>query len=151
MLGAAPIENIKARKLAFYEALKSALTTRIIKRTLMDYRQHKTGEMKTGVVMIVGDGEGSYSQAKAMAAKEGVTYFLLVAHVEVGDSNAATMGQSVEDAEDDLIEEIKSFVKAGIPGMDLKLENVKQSRQLEAPMGWIVAKVSAGAPRSTIS
>ncbi len=151
MMGIKPIESIKERKQAFYEALVAALGNRKIKRTLTDYRQHSAAEMKKGVVMMVGDGEGGYSNAKGMAAKEGTTYFLLVAHLEVSDNNSATMGRSVEDAEDDLIEEFKQFVKTGISGLNLQLENIKQSRQLEAPMGWIVAKISAGAPRSTLS
>jgi len=151
MMGTKAIENIKERKQAFYEALVAALPNRTIKRTLTDYRQHSATEMKTGVVMMVGDGESNYSQAKGMVAKEGSTHFLLIAHLEVIDNNPDTMGRSVEDAEDNLIEEFKTFVKAGIPGMDLYLENCKQSRQLEAPMGWVVAKISAGAPRSTLN
>ena len=147
-MGPEPIEDIGQRKVAVRAGAAAAMPKRVIKSELADYRQHKPGDMLKGVVMIIGTSESDYSNGLGMVAKEGRTHFMAICHLEVSDRNEATMGQSVEAAEDALIEDFKLFIRTGVQGLSLQLEKCMQSRQLEKPRGWVRIDFSAGPPRA---
>lgn len=138
------IERMDDRLDAIAAALTTALSTRVIKRSLVHYTDHADADLAAGVVTLLSAGEGGYSNGLGMTAKEGTHKLLLIGHLQLAES---ADGEAIEAAEIDLIEEIKAFVRSGVTGTSLRLENVIHSRQLERPYGWIVAYIDAGPPR----
>lgn len=141
------IERIDDRQAAIVASLTAALSTRIVKRSLMHFDQHEHGEIETGVVMVISDGESQYSQNMGMTAKEGKHNQLLICHLKVVEDSEKV---AIELAEMALIEEIKTWVRAGVPGMSFELESAQHSRQLEYPYGWVVVKLNAIPPRTNV-
>jgi hypothetical protein len=141
------IERIDDRQTAIAQSITAALSTRIVKRSLLHFDHHEPGEIETGVVMLISDGEHDYSQNLGMTAKEGKHGQLLVCHLKV-DENSPKV--AIEQAEMALIEEIKSWVRAGVPGMSFEIESAQHSRQLEHPYGWVVVKLNAIPPRTNV-
>jgi hypothetical protein len=141
------IERIDDRQTAIVASLSAALSTRTVKRSLLHYDQHEPGEIEVGVVMVISDGESQYSQNLGMAAKEGKHAQLLICHLKVAEDSSSV---AIELAEMALIEEIKSWVRAGVPGMSFEIESSQHSRQLEHPYGWVVVKLNAIPPRTNV-
>lgn len=141
------IERIDDRQAAIVASLTTALSTRIVKRSLLHYDQHEPGEIETGVVMVISGGESEYSQNLGMTAKEGKHGQLLIGHLKVAEDSAPV---DIELAEMALIEEIKTWVRAGVPGMSFEIESAQHSRQLEHPYGWVVVKLNAIPPRTNV-
>lgn len=148
MMGTKNIERMDDRLAAIAAALTTALSTRTVKRGLYHYSDHSPADLTKGVVMLVSAGEGDYSKALGMAAKEGTHRIMLVGHLKVLESDTR---QAIEAAELDLIEEIKAFVRSGVAGTTLTLDRAEQSRQLEHPYGWVLAFIDAGPTRSTVN
>lgn len=145
-MGPTKIERMDDRLDAIETALTAALPARTIKRGLYDYEEHTDAEIAAGVVMILSGGEGKYRQGPGMEAREGTQRVMLAGHLQVSETDTR---QAIEAAELELIEEIKSFVRAGVSGVGLSLERVENSRQLDHPYGWVVAFIDAGPPRAT--
>lgn len=141
------IERMDERMAAIVASMQSTLTGRIIKRSLLHFDAHEDGEIESGVVMAVSDGESDYSDQLGMTAKEPKHSLLIVCHLKVDETSEPV---AIEIAEMALIEEIKSWVRAGVPGMDFEIEGSQHSRQLEHPYGWVVVKINAIPPRSNI-
>jgi len=132
------MDEIETAAVAFF-------STRAVKRSLLQhFTNHAEGELEKGVIMIISRGEGDYKNGLGMTAKEGTQTVLFVCHIKVADDLEPV---DVEKAEGALIEEIKSFLKQGVPGMSLKPERFDQSQQLEHPYGWVVAKLKAAPPQ----
>lgn len=148
-MGPQHIERMDDRLDAIETALRAALEPngRTVKRSYArNYRDHDQAELTGGVVVMVADGEGDYSADIGRAARGGTMNVLLVGHVAV-DQKTATTGD-VEAAELDLAEDIKAFVRTGVEGVGLELNEVRNSRQQEHPYGWVVAVLAAGPPRA---
>lgn len=129
-------------------AAQAFFTTRVVKRSLLQhYDDHAAADLASGVIMMVSRGEGEYKQGLGMTAKEGTQTVLFVCHIKVAESVAQV---EVEKAEGAMIEEIKSFCRAGVTGMTLKPESFSQSQQLAHPYGWVVATLRAGPPQTSI-
>lgn len=141
------IQRIDDRMAAIFSSLQSTLTARILKRGLLHFDQHEAGEIESGVVMAISDGESDYSENLGMTAKDGKHGLLIICHLKVAETSAKV---AIELAEMALIEEIKSWVRAGVPGMDFEIITAQQSRQLEHPYGWVVVKINAIPPRSNV-
>lgn len=142
------ISRMDDRMDAVGTALTAALPARVVKRSLLQhFDAHGRGEIEQGVVMLVSAGEKDYRREPGMVAKEGTHGMVLVGHLKVDENDTP---QAVEAAELDLIEEIKTFVRAGVTGMTLFLDRVEHSRQLDFPYGWIVAYLSAGPSNSNV-
>ncbi len=107
------------------------------------YTERNKDELTAGVLNIVSAGEGNYHSGRGMAAKEGILRVHLIGHVQVDDDDPRADLQQVEI---DMAEEIKSFVRAGVPGMTLELDSIEQSRLLEHPYGWVVAFIELQPP-----
>lgn len=151
MIGA-NVERMDDRMDAVAAAAATALPARVVKRSFFrHFTDHTPAELASGVVMVISAGERGYNDGLGMEAREGTHRFLLIGHLKVAETPAADMPQRVEAAELDLIEEIKTFVRSGVAGVRLVLDQVQHSRQLEAPYGWVVAYVDAGPPGQTIS
>jgi hypothetical protein len=143
------IDHIGVRLAAFEDALITALPTRHIKRAeLIPFHEHKAQEIRDGVVTIISSGESNYNNSQGMVAREGTLRLILVGHLKL-DENAT--GLEIETAEIALIEEIKAFVRAGVPGMSLSLDSSQQSRQLDKPYGWTLQYLDVGPLKPTTS
>lgn len=132
---------------AIETALRAALPTHVIKRSLKHFTAHAEGEIEQGVVMMVAGGEKDYRRDPGMIAKEGTQRLLLVAHLKAAETDEPTQ---VEAAELDLAEEIKTFVRSGVSGMTIYLESIEHSRQLDFPYGWLVVYLDVGPPNSGV-
>jgi len=140
------LERMDDRLDAIETSLIQVLQTRVISRDLKHYTEQTDADLTAGVVTIVSSGEKDYSKDLGMAARDGTQSVLLVGHLRIAEGMG---GKAVEAAELDLIEEIKAWMRAGVTGMSLHLNNVQHSRQLDNPYGWIVAYVDAGPPSQT--
>lgn len=138
-------DNVLTRMDDIETAATDFFATRVIKRSLLQhYDNHDAGELEKGVIMIISRGESGYKNGLGMTAKEGTQEILFVCHIKVLETLEPV---DVEKAEGALIEEIKSFLKQGVPGMSLKPERMDQSQQLAYPYGWVVAKLKAEPPQ----
>lgn len=141
------IETMPGRMDAVETALKAALPTRVIKRAFYrSYKDHKEDELKKGVVTLVSGQERDYNKGLGMVARDGWHRMILIGHLKASKDDPL----EVEKLELALIEEIKSFVKAGIPGMSIDIESAQPSRQQESPFGWVVVYIDAGKPRTSL-
>jgi len=143
-MGPTALDRLDDRLDAIEAALVVAMPARIIKREMLHYDAHTVAELTAGVLMLTSQGEGSYSESLGMVAKEGTQKLLVIGHIKLPES---ATGRDVETAEINFIEELKSMLRTGVPGLSFKLVNVEQSAQLEKPYGWFVASVNAGPPQ----
>jgi len=139
-------ERIDTRMATIFASLQSALPGRVCKRSLTHYDQHASGELQSGVLMLISDSESQYRHIPRRTATEGRHSLLLIGHLQVTETATHL---DVELAEMAMIEEIKSWLRAGLTGIRFELSEVRQSRQLEHPYGWIVAKITAAPMRIT--
>jgi len=141
------IDDINARYDAVLAALKTHATTRVVKESFYrDIGVHTRADLIQGVVMVILDNEGDYTNNFALQAKQGATQFRVVYHLHAGDNNPEP--KVTRQKEGEAAEEVKAFVRAGVTGLSLALIDVQFSRQLDHPYGWIVATVRAGPPES---
>ena len=152
-MGPDMIDSMPARMDAVKAAMDAAaaLQLRVIKRSyLRDYDSHSQAELSQGVITLISNGEGNYKRGQGMVAKEGTHRLMMIGHLKVSEQlDGEQQGLAVEAMEMAMIEEIKTFARAGVPGMGLSVESVQQSRQQAAPYGWIVVYVNAGPPGET--
>lgn len=141
------IERMDDRMDAITASLTANLTTRIVKRGLLYFDQHTNAELLQGVVMPVSDGESDYYQVPGLTALSGKHSLLIICHVRVDDTGTTL---DIEEAELDLIEDLKAWARTGIPGMDLTNLSFQHSRQLEYPYGWVVLQLQAEPNRSNV-
>ena len=145
---AAALDRLDDRLNAIEAALTTALPTRVIKRAYYRHVQDQApADLDAGVVMLVSSGESGYRKGVGLVAREGTQDVLLVCHLRVAETASP---QDIEAAEIVLIEEIKSFVRAGVAGMTLLLDRVQHSRQQAHPYGWVVATLQAAPPGSNV-
>ncbi len=129
----------------------TALKLRVIKRSyLRHYSSHTEDEIKKGVLTLMSAGEGDYSQKLGMVARDGTHRMLIICHLKVSEPDSKKQPRAVEDMELDIIEEVKTFVRNTVNGMDLVIDSVQHSRQQEAPIGWFVMYLDAKPQANTI-
>lgn len=144
---ATKIDRMDDRFDAFEAAAKLGMPNRHIKNELKHHTDHEPQEVTDGVLTIVSASEGDYNNSLGMEAKEGTQRLVCIGHLKVAETDSK---KAVQDAEFDFIEEFKAFIRSGVSGMSLRLENVQHSRQLDHPFGWFVAIVDAGPPGSNV-
>lgn len=125
---------------ALREALATAMPTRVVTRDHKDFGQRDEADLLAGVVTIVGLGEKDYSQWSGRETQLGTLPILIVGQLKVAEDAAPS---AVEDAEDTLAEEIKSFCAAPPSQFlgGLRMTGFRQSGQIEHPYGWISVDV----------
>lgn len=141
----AKVERIDDRLNLLVSELDSQLSSRIIDRGFIPYENRDMDELTKGVLNVYIADEGGYSKAMGMQAKEGKTAVVLVAHIQVAES--ASRNELMQ-AELDFYEEVKTFVRGGLTGLDMALESGQFSRLMHHPMGWFVAVINLGPPRA---
>lgn len=146
MMGPAIVDRIDDKLAVFEAALKAALPARRhIEQGFVPYSERDDEDLIDGYVNVLCDGEGSYSTARGMAAKEGTVKVVLICHLRVEEDKTPAQ---LRQAEITLAEELKAFTRAGVTGFDLILADLILSRQLEHPYGWGVAYFELRPPRA---
>jgi hypothetical protein len=146
MMGPSAIERIDEKLDVFMQALKASLPSRYhIEQGFVPYSERAEALLFDGVVNVLCDGEGSYSQARGMAAKEGTVKVILICHLQVEEDQTSADLQQIEI---NLAEALKAFTRAGVTGFDLILVDLILSRQLEHPYGWGIAYFELRPPRA---
>lgn len=141
-------DNINDRKAAVLAGLAAALPTRIVRGSPIDHRAESTQDLLTGMAGLISDGEREYANDFARTAKEPVHRFLIGGLIQVAqDATKDELGT----AEGELIEEIKAFWRAGLPGMSFRAVSITQSRLLDFPLGWVVAVFDVLPPQANLT
>ncbi|MDD4926941.1 MAG: hypothetical protein PHF58_10615 [Methylotenera sp.] len=116
--------------------LSQALPNRLFSRDLKDFAQRQEIELETGIYTLLSSGEGGYQNLLGRAAQDGTAQMALLGQFKLPEDSA---GSAVEDAELDMVQEIKDFLITLPPTLcRLQMTGFTQSKQLEAPFGWIV-------------
>lgn len=150
MIGPVKLETFPTRRLALLSALKEALPARHVKGAwYRAFDDHTPQELADGVLMVISAVESGYRQGTpGRVARDGTQLFVLVGYLKADEDDPH---EALQDAEDTLAEDLKSFARTPIPGMSLWLDRVETSRQLEHPYGWVLAFIEAGPPDSNIN
>lgn len=131
------VDDINARYEAVLAALKTHATSRVVKDSLYrDITIHTDSDVKQGVLMVVLAAEDGYTNDFGVQAKDGATQLLIVAHLKV---DAEREPAAIRVMEGEVAEQVKAFIRAGVPGFSLALESQQFSRQLSHPYGWVVS------------
>ena len=144
-MGPVMLEHMDERLAAVRALFSAALSARVIKDSLLHYTEHTDAELTAGVLTIVSQGEGDYSTALGMTAREGTQSLLFIGHLKLAES---ATGRDIETAELAFIRELKTALRTGVEGVELQLRRIEHSAQLDHPYGWFVASVDAGPPRA---
>jgi len=149
MIGPTPIDDLPGKVAALRSALQKAMPNRVHKDGYRrDIDEHLPDELRDGVVMLVAGTESDYSDRLGMEAREGDLRLALVIEFRI---DADDDGAEVERQELAMAEEIKDFVRAGVPGIGLDLGSIYTSSQQITPYGFVVAELIAGPPRHTLN
>ncbi len=123
---------------AIESALRTALPTRVISRTLIDFADRPRPELREGVLTLLCRGERDYANTIGREAQLGTIDLSIVGQVEIDEKQPA---EAVEQAELALYEELRAFcVTRTAATANLLLRSVQFSGQLERPYGWFLAE-----------
>jgi hypothetical protein len=144
MMGPQAIENLDTRLDAFEVALVAAIPASwTVERGFVPLEERADADLESVVLNLIMEGEGNYSRARGMAAKEGTTRLLLVAHLKVAENESKKTLQAKETG---VINTLKAFTQAGLSGLDLHLLDSQPSRTLGHPYGWVVSSFELRPP-----
>lgn len=115
--------------------LEARFPLRVVTRSLKDFTQRQPAELKRGIYTVISQGEGGYQNYLSRAAMDGQQKMILVGQIQLGEKDDPS---TIEDAEFEMIEEIKDFCRH-LPAQlaCLSMTGYQQSGQVEAPYGWI--------------
>lgn len=142
---AAEIHDTAARIAAFESALATALPTRTVAAGFAPSGNRTQAELQAGVVNVVLSYEDDYGRGLGRTAQGQATRVDLICHLQASTPagcDQSTQSAAVRAAELALLAEIKAFCRSNpVPGLEVLLRETQFSRQLEAPMGWLVASI----------
>jgi len=113
--------------------LQSGLTHRLVVRELKDFSDRDEQELRKGVYSFVSKGISEDSIYKRYVD------FILVGQIKTEDDAG---GLAIEEAELTMIDEVMAFQAA--MRLNIPLDRIIQSRQLDAPYGWISVESKVG-------
>ena len=140
-------ERMDDRLDAIVAAAQAHFTGRTVTTAWKHYRERDKADLAAGVITVISDGESEYSDRLGMAAKEGTQNVILAIQCAV-DPKTQT-GADLQALELDLAEEAKAFVRAGVAGMSLAIEEINNSRQQSFPYGFVLVRMPAGPVSAT--
>jgi hypothetical protein len=122
---------------AIKDALKAMLPGRVITRSLKPFDQRSNTELAAGVVTIMCGGESDFAEYIGREADLGEMDVKFIGQVLVAANSDPV---AVEDAEGQLIDEVKAFCAYLVPETidQVRLESWRTSQQLDHPYGWVV-------------
>lgn len=121
--------------------LAAAMVSRIVTRSLKDPGNRPNGELLQGVLTLLPAGESDFdNEVLGREAQLGTLDVKLVAHLQVANN---TDPVAIEQAEGNLIDEVKAFCEAVPTDFDfVYLNKWRNSMQLDHPNGWVVFDLS---------
>lgn len=130
---------VTTAKNALMTALAAALPGRTVTRNFLKLGQRQREQLVAGVVSVVGLGESDYATHRGREADLGKLQMVLVGQLQVDSADP----QAVEDAEDEMADQIKAFLAGPMPTgvRSCIATGYRQSGQLEAPYGWVAFEV----------
>lgn len=115
--------------------LEARYPLRVVTRTLKDFASRQPAELKRGVFTLISHGEGEFANLRERNAMDGKHRMILIGQIQLGEKAESV---EIEDAEFDLVEEVKAFLQDLPPALAcLEMTNYQQSAQTDAPYGWI--------------
>jgi len=143
---ATPVDDTAARFDAFAAYLAAQLPARIVEGGFTPYAQRSADDLLAGCINLVLEQEAGYANRRDGAVVDADTGLLLICHLKVDEAACGTSqaekAAAVRTAELALLAELKAAVKAanrgGVQGFSAALRETRFSRQLEAPLGWLV-------------
>lgn len=114
--------------------MEAAMPTRIITRSFKPHEQYKPAQLEKGVVTLLSNGEKDYSNVLGRLAEEGTLGLIIIGQIRVKEK---AEGIDVEQAELDLVHELKEFCRQPPAGIAITMLSFSQSGQLECPYGFI--------------
>jgi hypothetical protein len=115
--------------------LAAAFPLRVVTRDLLDFSQREHTDLEKGIWTLVSSGERGYKNYSGREGMDGVQPIMLVGQFVKPEE---TLGSVIEDAELDMVDEIKTFLRARPAQIiQLYMTGFRQSRQLDAPYGWV--------------
>ena len=129
--------------------LELVAPTRIVTRSYKDFEQHRNNDLKTGILTVISSGEDGYANSFARHAETSNHPFIIAGQIKLA-GNAS--GEDVENAEFEMVEDVKALVRSALPPeiSTLELKRFKQSGQLLQPNGWIVCELVIDELRSSL-
>jgi hypothetical protein len=122
------------------ELLKSTMETmfpeRVITRDHKDFASRDQADLKKGVYTLISRNETDFSNLLGRMATFGAKGIYILGVIQVEDDAAPHVA---EDAEGDMIDEIKSLCRNLPSGVgDMTLQQLQQSAQIDYPYGWVL-------------
>lgn len=120
---------------SFKNALAAAYPDRIVTRSLKDFSDRKTADLKKGIFTILSKGlptGDSTFQTMSM---------LVVGQIELDEKSE---GVEVERAENLMGRQVRVLMQRQLRGPDMQFKSMDQSSQLEAPYGWMSMMIEIG-------
>lgn len=120
---------------------QSLVPGRIVTRDLVDPSQRDLDEMKQGVFTILSRSENNYANYPGRTAQLGTQQIIIIGQIQ---PNNDPSGLDCENAEFDLLEDVKTLVRSSLPAgiSNLLLQDFKQSSQLDRPFAWILCNLT---------
>ncbi|HLP97489.1 MAG TPA: hypothetical protein VK149_03490 [Sideroxyarcus sp.] len=120
--------------------LATAYSTRIVTRDFMPPENRDRADLLKGIYTILSSDEGGYPNYRGREGMDGRQNLIIIGQFELEAATLKSGGTHlIDDAEFAMVDEIKSFLRTRPPVIaQLFMKGFRQSRQLDAPYGWVV-------------
>lgn len=133
---------IEERLAATLAALQAGMPSRLVSRSYQQQSQHSDADLRKGVVTLLAAGAREFNEPLQRELGEATIGAALVGYLLTGEPDQSKQGLAVEQAELTLFAEIQDAILNATTLCGLDIVDMNQSRQLEAPYGWIVVNLS---------
>lgn len=122
-------------------ALASFAGFRNVTRDLLDFAQRNPTALKQGVYTVIARTEGGFTNLLGRMAAYGTQNIVILGQIQLEETDTPS---KVEDAEGDMIDEIKEFCRSQLPSGigSLSLTAITQSQQIDYPYGWVLFELT---------
>jgi len=122
------------------DTLAQVAPNRVVSRDFKDFDQHTIEDLEKGVLTVISEGEAQYANSFGRQAETSKHPLVIVGQMSLAPD---ATGTQVEDAEFDLVEDVKALVSSALPVdiCTLELKRFRQSKQMDAPNCWIVCEL----------
>lgn len=121
---------------ALKTALQAAYAERVVSRDLLDFDLRAEADLEAGIYTLIAGSEQDFPNYKGREGNFGTLRPVIVAQIKLAET--ATPSE-VEDAEGEMIDEIKAFTRSVLdaPIDSLVISSINRSQQLDHPYGWV--------------
>ncbi|MGE0358656.1 MAG: hypothetical protein AB7P08_17270 [Burkholderiales bacterium] len=135
------MSELRDRMLLLRDSLAAQLPARVVTREWRPITTRRAEDLEAGIYSVVSQGESGYPNLNGWEARDGKHRIAVIAQLKLPESASP---EAVEDAEFELVAEMKAFVRSLPQGLCcLLLTAFTQSGQLEAPYGWVIFELES--------